>query len=316
MPQQLSTTLVSQAVFSRALHYFVRVATVGSIREASRQLNVSPSAVSRQIQLLQARLDVPLFYNLGNTLRLSPAGGALLDYCNDVNDTLDDAVNRISALSGNYTGTLRIATVDSFANHAFADLLSGFSRQYPGIRVIASVAAAQEVARNVRSGDADIGFTFGIADEDILARLFTLHCPTRIVVSRDHPLADRGKIDFEDCLDYSVALLSPSTNIRQELETVSTRAGARWPRCIETNSFSLLQRLALGGQFVIFQPEYPGASGTIPNDRLVFHAVEARLPAPTEEFAMIVDRRVHQSAARTCFVDYAKAFLADLGTPS
>lgn len=312
MSQQLSTALVSQAVFSRALQYFNRVATVGSIREASRQLNVSPSAVSRQIQQLQARLDVPLFYNLGNTLRLSPAGEALLQYCTETHDTLDEAVNKISALSGNYTGTLRIATIDSFANHAFADLLSGFSTKFPGIRVSASIRAAQEVTENVRTGAADLGFTFALEDEDIIQKLYTMHCPTRIAVSRKHPLAAKKRIAFEDCLDFTIGLLSPSTRIRQELELVSKRANAPWPKCIEANSFSFLQRLALKGPFVIFQPEYPKLPGPPIDSGLVFHAIETDQPFPTEEFCMIIDRRIHQSAAMSQFVEFSLEFFADL----
>ena len=312
MPQQLSAALMSQMVFSRALQYFVRVAKVGSIRGASRQLNVSPSAVSRQLQQIQARLGVPLFYNLGNTLRLSPAGESLLQYCNDIGDSLDETVNRIGALSGNHTGTVRIATVDSFANHALASMLSGFSEKYPGIRVSASILSAREVSETVRNGNADIGFTFALAEEDILKKLFVMQCPTRIAVSRDHPLAKKAHIAFEDCLDFMIGILSPSTRIRQELERASTRAGAPWPSCIETNSFSLLQRLALSGQFVVFQPEYPSHASCRKTPGLVLHKINATLPATTEEFAVVVDRRIHRSAALSQFVDFTLEFLADM----
>lgn len=312
MSKQLSTALMSQMVFSRALQYFVRVAQVGSIREASRQLNVSPSAVSRQLQQLQARLDVPLFYNLGNTLRLSAAGESLLQYCNEMSESLDDAVNKISALSGNHTGTVRIATVDSFADYAFATLLGGFSKKCPGVRVSVSVVAAREASEAVREGKADIGFTFALAEEDTLKKLYVMHCPTRIAVSQDHPLAAKDQITFEDCLDFTIGMLSPSTLIRQELELASTRANAPWPRCIETNSFSLLQRLVSSGQFVVFQPEYPRLPNALHNSRLTLHPIETKLPAATEEFSVIVDRRIHRSTALSQFIDFTLEFLTGL----
>lgn len=310
MAQQLSAELLSRALFSRALHYFARVATVGSVREASRQLNVSPSAVSRQIQQLQDRLDIPLFYNLGNTLRLSPAGEALLAYCEGVDASLDDTVNAISALSGNHTGNLRIGSVDSFANHDLARLLSGFSQDHPGVRLTVHVGSARDVAKGVRNGDTDVGFTFAVEDEEVLERVFVLRCPTRITVSHDHPLAARDNIAIEDCLAFEIGLLSPSTMIRQELELASTRAGAPWPRCIETNSFSLLQRLARSGRHVVFQPEYPSSAGTLRAGDLEFHALETRLPAYIEEFSMVTDRRIRKSAALSRFVDHALRFLS------
>ena len=53
MKIELSPTRVAQAIYSRSLIYFAAVAETGSIREASRHLNVAASAVSRQIAQLQ-----------------------------------------------------------------------------------------------------------------------------------------------------------------------------------------------------------------------------------------------------------------------
>lgn len=291
------------------MQYFARVASVGSIREASRQLNVSPSAVSRQIQQLQDRLDVQLFYNLGNTLRLSPAGEALLKYCNEMDASLDNTVTQIGTLSGNFVGTLRIASVDSFANFALANLLGAFALEHPNIRISAHIAAAQDVAENVRNGSANIGFTFSLAEEDILEKIIVRHCPTQVAVSKDHPLAQKENVTFEDCLGFNIGILSPSTKIRQELELASTLADAPWPKCIETNSFNLLRRLALSGQYVTFQPKYPNLRIPAVGSELAFLAIEAKLPSETEEFAVVIDRRIRQSTALSRFADFSVEFL-------
>ncbi|MEI8179865.1 LysR family transcriptional regulator, partial [Aestuariivirga sp.] len=55
------------------------VAEQGSVRAASRQLNVAASAISRQLIQLEASLGLVLFDRSGRGLSLTPAGEVLQD---------------------------------------------------------------------------------------------------------------------------------------------------------------------------------------------------------------------------------------------
>jgi DNA-binding transcriptional ArsR family regulator len=77
----LSREQLSRVLYAPNLNYFVAVTQSGSIREASRRLNISASAVSRQILELEKAVGVPLFERLGNKLRISAAGTVLLRHC-------------------------------------------------------------------------------------------------------------------------------------------------------------------------------------------------------------------------------------------
>ena len=63
----------------RQLEIVRAVAERGSFTAAARLLNVSQSAVSRQVLLLEEELGEPLFLRLGRKVRLTAAGTALLD---------------------------------------------------------------------------------------------------------------------------------------------------------------------------------------------------------------------------------------------
>ena len=63
-----------------ALRYFLEVARTGSITEASAQLNVSGSAISRQISRLETELAVELFERRPRGMVLSPAGELLVKH--------------------------------------------------------------------------------------------------------------------------------------------------------------------------------------------------------------------------------------------
>jgi DNA-binding transcriptional LysR family regulator len=308
LAHELSSQIAARAVYSRSMQYFWQVARTGSIREASRNLNVAPSAVSRQIAQLQERLDVRLFYNLGNALRLSPAGEVLAGFCETNFAALESTVGEIGALQGDHAGLVRIVSVGSFANTLLAEMIEGFSARHPAIRLEAAVCSAAEVAERVQAGEADLGFTFGIRDDEALETVFAAHCPTRVVVARQHPLAARPVIAFADCLDYPIGLLNPSTIVRRELEIASTRANVPWPRCFVTNSITLLEDLAAAGRYVTYQPDY-GFAAARTRPGLVSIPMQSRPPGIKEEFVLVADRRIQPAPAAREFRRFAAALL-------
>ena len=63
---------------SRFLRYFIAVGRLGSIRRAADELNVSASAIDRQILNVEANLGMPLFERLPTGLRLTAAGEIMM----------------------------------------------------------------------------------------------------------------------------------------------------------------------------------------------------------------------------------------------
>ncbi|MGF1455115.1 MAG: LysR family transcriptional regulator [Alphaproteobacteria bacterium] len=79
------------------LRYFQMVAHEGNLTRAAQQLNVSQSAVSHQIRLLEERLGQALFERRGRALELTEAGRIALDHADAifaVGDELVDAMRR------------------------------------------------------------------------------------------------------------------------------------------------------------------------------------------------------------------------------
>lgn len=309
MKVELSPTRVAQAIYSRSLIYFASVAETGSIRESSRQLNVAASAVSRQIAQLQDRLGVKLFDNLGHSLRLAPAGEELLQYYRSIVGELGTTVDSISALHGHRTGTVRIATVDSFATAFLARLITEYSALYPSVHIALSVLSLPELAAQVLDGSADIGFTFNLRSREAFDVLFETDCPMGIVVAESHPLAAKSVVTYEDCITYPIGLLRPGTPIRAVLEQAAMRAGLAWPKYVEATSMRFLEDLARLGRIVTFQPRYP----FMPNRQtgsLVFRPI-ADGPRDSDTFVMVVDRRLNLQPAPAEFARFAARYLAD-----
>ena len=63
---------------ARAMSYVDEVARLGSIRAAGARLHIAPSAVNRQILMLEEQLGEPLFERLPRGMRPTPAGEILI----------------------------------------------------------------------------------------------------------------------------------------------------------------------------------------------------------------------------------------------
>jgi DNA-binding transcriptional LysR family regulator len=64
--------------FSRFLRYFTVVGRLGSIRRAAEELNISASAIDRQILAAEEELGIALFERLPTGLRLTSAGEMMM----------------------------------------------------------------------------------------------------------------------------------------------------------------------------------------------------------------------------------------------
>jgi DNA-binding transcriptional LysR family regulator len=95
-------------------------------------LNLSPSAVSRQIQSLETHLGVTLFRRLNLGLEITEAGRRYLETVNRVLGELRRAQERLAALR---SGPLRVSALESFTESWLVPHLSDFERAHPGIEL-------------------------------------------------------------------------------------------------------------------------------------------------------------------------------------
>lgn len=117
---------------SGEMEVFVRVVELGGFSAAARRCRMTPSAVSKLIARLEARLGVRLVNRSTRKLLLTPEGCAFYERGTRILSDLDEAER--SASSGEQpTGRIRINTNASFGTHILAPLLPEFLGRYPGV---------------------------------------------------------------------------------------------------------------------------------------------------------------------------------------
>jgi LysR family transcriptional regulator, benzoate and cis,cis-muconate-responsive activator of ben and cat genes len=171
------------------LRSFVKVAQLLSFSRAARQLHLSQPALSTQIKLLETDLGVRLLDRNRRTVRLTPAGQALLVDAANLLQQVADTEQRVAKIASGDTGHLRIGFVASATAEIVPAIVLAFRKKYPGVSLdLKNMPTSQQVGA-LRSGILDAGFVrMPLQEEDLTVSLIHRE-PFAIVLAKNHPLA-------------------------------------------------------------------------------------------------------------------------------
>ncbi|TJW36434.1 MAG: LysR family transcriptional regulator, partial [Mesorhizobium sp.] len=119
---------------SGEIEVFVRVVEAGSFSAAARMLRMTPSAVSKLIARLEARLGARLISRSTRKLQLTPEGAAFFDSGMRILADMA-AAEREAAAGAAPRGRLRVNSYVPFGQHRLIPLLPRFLERYPEIAV-------------------------------------------------------------------------------------------------------------------------------------------------------------------------------------
>ncbi len=117
------------------LRIFHAVADAGSLTHAGDKLNLSQSAVSRQVRGLEEQLNTNLFHRHARGLILTEQGELLFDATSAMIKRLDAAAARIRDSEEEVFGELRVTTTTGFGTLWLAPRLSKLYDKYPDLKV-------------------------------------------------------------------------------------------------------------------------------------------------------------------------------------
>ena len=273
-----------RALYSRPLTYFAVVAETLSIRGAARQLNIASSAVNRQILLLEQAIGTPLFERRGRSLALSPIGQILARKVRETQAGLETLIEEVDSLYALRSGTVRIASIDSFACGLLTDIILEFSRLYPFIRIGLTVQPSRATNALVASGEADIGFTINPPASRDYAKAASYALDVGAVLAPSHPLARRRKVTMKDCLPYPI-LRGTRSETRGLIDDAVDKRKAI-PNFIESNSSRFKAALVMRGNYIAFSPSL-GLEQLLA-ERKVVRVPLAEAHSSNDSFAVIV----------------------------
>jgi DNA-binding transcriptional LysR family regulator len=234
-------------IHAAAVRYFDAVRRAGSIREASRRLNIASSAVNRQILGLEAEVGTPLFERLGTGLRLTAAGEVLARHVLTVLRDAERARSELDALDGLHIGHVDLATLEGLCHRVVPAAIAATNGSHPGVTVSTGILDTAAIPAAVLSGDADLGLAFEVRRRPELRQLAVARVGLGAVVNPDSPLAGKGRIGLRDCIGFPLILPRENFANRDQLQPLLFEAGLGDGGQFEAGSVELMKQLALAG---------------------------------------------------------------------
>lgn len=115
------------------LEVFLAVLDEGSFSSAALKRRLTPSAVSKMMTRLEARLGATLLRRTTRRVQVTDEGQAFARSARSVLAALDQAEREVGCAP--VAGVVRIATSAAYANHILAPVLPGLLRTYPDLNL-------------------------------------------------------------------------------------------------------------------------------------------------------------------------------------
>ncbi|MFI5258646.1 MAG: LysR substrate-binding domain-containing protein [Candidatus Limnocylindrales bacterium] len=136
----------------------------GSIKAAAEAMEVTPSAVSQQLAILEREAGVALLERSGRRIRLTDAGLRLARHADTITGAIATAEADLASMQQLVTGTLRVAAFPTAARAVMPAVMTALSRQHPELRVTLRDFEADESLTALKNDEIDIAIVDDYGD--------------------------------------------------------------------------------------------------------------------------------------------------------
>ncbi len=199
------------------LRIFHAVADAGSLTHAGEALQLSQSAVSRQIRGLEESLGATLFHRHARGLILTEQGELLFDATNTMSRTLDGASARIRDTEDEVHGELRVTTTTGFGTLFLAPRLPALYAQYPDLKIDLML---EERVLDLPMREADIAIRMKEPSQADLIRKRLMTVNMRLFASAEYLRANGAPQTLEELSEFrliSQSITSAQVSVGMEL---------------------------------------------------------------------------------------------------
>ncbi|MCK2094804.1 LysR family transcriptional regulator [Thauera aromatica] len=288
----------------RRLQVFHAVAKHGSFTRAAEHLHMTQPAVTFQIKQLEEHFDTRLLDRGHGKITLTTAGELVLAYAERILGLSAELDSRVSELTDELAGQIKIGTSTTIAAYWLPQILEGFKRRYPRVLPRVLVGTSKLTEDRVAARELDIGLIEIATEQHSIERHSAARDELLVICRPDHPLARFERLSAKDLVGYPFIDRDPGNGIRQiadEFFETAGIAGSEITLCAELGSLAAIKQLAAAGLgFAIASRR--AIRRDVEEGRLAAVPLEPRTYTPLE---VIVPRDKFRSRLITAFADYA-----------
>lgn len=281
------------------LRIFHAVAEAGSFTHAGDKLNLSQSAVSRQISALEDSLKVPLFHRHARGLILTEQGELLYRTAHEVFGKLAMTEAQLTESKDRPKGALKITTTVAFGSTWLAPRMREFLEVYPEIEVHL-ILSDRDLDLSMREADVAIRLSpprqADLIQRHLLTARLHIYAAASYVKNHGQPKSVE-ELDDHRIVVYGNDTRPPVPNVNWLLEVGRKDGDMRRPAMSVNNVYAVMQAVQSGAGIGVL-PEFMVREG---NDML---QVLPELEGPQIDAYFVYPEEVRASKRTAVFRDF------------
>lgn len=165
---------------SDELQVFVSVIESGSISAAAEQVGQTPSAISRTLSRLEAKLETTLINRTTRRMDLTEEGKYFLERARQILAQMEDLEEHLSLRQQTPAGRLRINAAFPFMLHSVVPYVAEFRQRYPAIQLELN---SNDVIIDLLEQSTDVAIRIGVLADSTLHARYLGSSPLNILAS-------------------------------------------------------------------------------------------------------------------------------------
>ncbi len=182
------------------LHSFIEIYDSGSISQAAKDLFISPSAMSRRLQILENELKIELFQRKGALMEPTDAAKTLYKEANKILRQHDQAIIKMNQFKKGQGGYLRVGVMQTLKQAPTVQAISLMRQKYPDVELSFDCDKNSNIPYFMANRKIDVGITvFGeIRGQEGFAYELLSRNTLAVMIGRNHRLWNKRPLYAED----------------------------------------------------------------------------------------------------------------------
>ena len=185
----------------RHLKTLVGLKETGSLVATAEHLNLSQSALSHQLKVLEGYLGTSVLLRKTRPMRFTPAGKKLLELANKVLPLVQQTEQQLSRIKTGNSGNLHIAVECHSCFDWLMPTLDQYRHECPEVELDLSTGFNFNPTESLLRANTDLIITSDIRNSNEITYIPLFKYQILLAVSRQHPLANEAYIHAEDMYD-------------------------------------------------------------------------------------------------------------------
>ncbi|MDJ0758249.1 MAG: LysR family transcriptional regulator [Woeseiaceae bacterium] len=235
------------------LEAFDAIMTRGSLVAAADAMNVTQSAVSKQLAQLREWLGDDLFVRTSDGMQPTPRALALRERIESLLEQAASLAREGSIQPADFTGEFVLSATDEVLDRLVPDLVGRLADEAPQLRLITIPIARDYSARQLEAGQVNLLVAVNWHAPDQLKQKRLGSDSFVCLMREDNPLADRN-LTLKRYIDATHVLVAPLGYAEGVVDVELKQMGVERHVCASVPAFSMINESVLGGSRITTIP--------------------------------------------------------------